>query len=480
MHEDIVDFLVSRPEGTPSRVISEIFLKFKNPDDSMADLAVKSILQKDPRCFKGKNGSWYAQKKTETKQQRVLQLPWVAVYLLTDPDPKSKRLHHIALWNLIPVPACLKSAWLTDPSVLKYDEKLSLVSPYDAPFDPDKESLCGQIKAELENKIVVFFSFRQMSLFTSFMSNYGESPLDNSFLLSHFYKVLNLPSCKPLDLNSCAQQILGAQNTSINSAYKQGELFASVISELINRIEENGMGTLDELDGNLNKGNTSLFRSKAFTANDISSLPEKPGVYGFKNAQGHYIYIGKAVNLKRRMLSYFRENDESPQKLLRLREDTHSFITHICGSELEALLYEYRLIRKYSPALNSQTQITERKGDYKELGDCIVLLPGVRKNKGMSFWFRNGQKIKIVPFETDFSEYDSLKTLLEEFFFSEKLSAESTDFPELEIAFRWIKKKQDFLTIVPVSRYAGSDEIVNAMKSYWGDFAERYQCLDKQ
>jgi excinuclease ABC subunit C len=81
----------------------------------------------------------------------------------------------------------------------------------------------------------------------------------------------------------------------------------------------------------------------------FKELPETPGVYTyFKNKQ--VIYVGKAINLKRRISSYFDLNLD-PKTAKMIGEATHlSFIR--VSSELESLLLEARLIRSYMPRYN--------------------------------------------------------------------------------------------------------------------------------
>ena len=85
-----------------------------------------------------------------------------------------------------------------------------------------------------------------------------------------------------------------------------------------------------------------------------ASLPAKPGVYLFKNTPGAVIYVGKAVNLKNRVRSYI-------QKEVALGPKTRSMVGQIATidhivveSEIEALLLEAALIKKYLPRYNTQ------------------------------------------------------------------------------------------------------------------------------
>jgi GIY-YIG catalytic domain len=265
--------------------------------------------------------------------------------------------------------------------------------------------------------------------------------------------------------------VFGAEQIGA-SARKQGERFAGVVAELLSLLGRQGVESRDELDRRANAQASFPFEGKKFTYDDLLALPARPGVYGFKNSAGAWLYIGKANNLKRRLLRYFGDTDESPSKLDRLREQSHTLVTHQCGSELESLLYEYRLIRKHAPLLNSNVDVSERKGYFSPIGDCIVLLRGITAGRGVSVWFRENQKILIKTFpdngETGSPLVDELKT----FFFSPRLPAASTDFPEQEIAARWIRQHADSFTIVPVSRMASAEEIGDALRIAWREFLE--------
>ncbi len=169
-------------------------------------------------------------------------------------------------------------------------------------------------------------------------------------------------------------------------------------------------------------------------------------------------------------MGYFRNTDESPGKLLQLRREAYDLTVHNCGSELESLIFEHRLIKKYKPVFNTKVDICERKGTYTSLQDCIIILAHAEKNKCMSIWFRKNQKILMKPLSTDFRESENILGQLDAFFFQEKLSVSSTDFPEQEIVFRWIKRHRDSFPVIPVYRMKSSEEIYDSIKRCLKDF----------
>ena len=82
------------------------------------------------------------------------------------------------------------------------------------------------------------------------------------------------------------------------------------------------------------------------------NLPEVPGVYIFRNSKKKVLYVGKAINLKNRVSSYFANPDLLDPKTSALVSKVES-IEHIeVQNEIEALLLESELIKRYKPPYN--------------------------------------------------------------------------------------------------------------------------------
>ena len=82
----------------------------------------------------------------------------------------------------------------------------------------------------------------------------------------------------------------------------------------------------------------------------IKSIPDLPGSYQFKNKDGVVIYVGKAKSLKKRVSSYFTgSHDTKTSRLIMNIADIEYIVT---SSELDALLLELNLIKKYNPRYN--------------------------------------------------------------------------------------------------------------------------------
>lgn len=86
---------------------------------------------------------------------------------------------------------------------------------------------------------------------------------------------------------------------------------------------------------------------------DLNILPSSPGVYIYGNIKGEIIYVGKAINLKKRVTQYFQRDDALGPKTKTLVSQIDSIETRVVGSEIEALILESSLIKKYLPKYNS-------------------------------------------------------------------------------------------------------------------------------
>ncbi|MEO9892266.1 exonuclease domain-containing protein [Aurantibacter sp.] len=108
-------------------------------------------------------------------------------------------------------------------------------------------------------------------------------------------------------------------------------------------------------------------------------LPTKPGVYYFKNSNGKIIYVGKAINIKKRITGHFYDKSEKEIKLCR---ETAHIDFELSGSEVLALLMESAAIKHYYPKYNSaQKRKTQQYGifTYVDQNDIMHLAPNKLK-----------------------------------------------------------------------------------------------------
>lgn len=139
----------------------------------------------------------------------------------------------------------------------------------------------------------------------------------------------------------------------------------------------------------------------------VKELPYTPGVYYFHNAKGKVIYVGKAKNLKKRVVSHFTGLDTSKKRQAFLRE-IHSLSYKECPTELTASILESVEIKRLWPAYNlSQKQQEQLYGLYLfEDGRGYLRLAIDKKRK---------QLTPVISFRLLADAYRLLRKLVKEF-----------------------------------------------------------------
>ena len=90
----------------------------------------------------------------------------------------------------------------------------------------------------------------------------------------------------------------------------------------------------------------------SFDKDRLKQIPKKPGVYFFKDTSSHILYIGKAKELRTRVRSYFQNNRHQSAKNISMIKKIRDVDWIVVSSEVEALLTEANLIKKYQPFYN--------------------------------------------------------------------------------------------------------------------------------
>jgi len=84
----------------------------------------------------------------------------------------------------------------------------------------------------------------------------------------------------------------------------------------------------------------------------LANIPKKPGVYLYFDENKTVIYVGKAINLRNRVRSYFQSSRNHDEKTITLVQKIVDIEWIVVGSEVEALITEANLIKKYRPKYN--------------------------------------------------------------------------------------------------------------------------------
>lgn len=140
---------------------------------------------------------------------------------------------------------------------------------------------------------------------------------------------------------------------------------------------------------------------------DFLNLPSRPGVYYFRDQTGKVIYVGKAINLKKRVASHFTGHNPNPQRQHFLRS-IYNISYEICSTELMALLLECIEIKRLWPAYNRALKKYE-----PQYG--LFVYQDIQGYKRLVVGKYNKQFQCIQKFNREFDGIKVLLNLMEEF-----------------------------------------------------------------
>ncbi len=183
------------------------------------------------------------------------------------------------------------------------------------------------------------------------------APLVNERLDTMGLSMRLLPSVRKASLDRVAAAV-GLSPRKIHRAGRDAELTAEVAMRLVAEAARQGVTSLDDLKvvssivqrrprDNVGRGRAVMDRAW------LADVPKKPGVYLMRDQLGHVIYVGKAKNLRDRVSSYYSQPLGYTRKMDGLLESMVRIDTEVVGSELQALILESQLIRRFQPRYNT-------------------------------------------------------------------------------------------------------------------------------
>ena len=154
---------------------------------------------------------------------------------------------------------------------------------------------------------------------------------------------------------SALARLFGAATTPTHRALDDARATVDVLHALIERVGNQGVHTYTELRSYLPDVSPQQRRKRVLAAN----LPRRPGVYLFRGPANEVLYVGTAVDLRRRAGQYFNGSDSRP----RIKEMVAlaTAIDHVeCAHDLEAGVRELRLLAAHAPPYNRRSKFPQR------------------------------------------------------------------------------------------------------------------------
>ena len=164
-------------------------------------------------------------------------------------------------------------------------------------------------------------------------------------------------------LDKVARQV-GLEPRKIHRAGVDAALTGEVALRLVDEARRQGVTSIDQLKSasqlierrpkeGVGRGRSVMDRSL------LADIPKRPGCYIMRDQFDHIIYVGKAKNLRDRVSSYYSQPLGYTRKMDGLLESMVRIDIEVVGSELEALLLESQLIRRYEPRYNTALRAFE-------------------------------------------------------------------------------------------------------------------------
>ncbi|MGH2533646.1 MAG: exonuclease domain-containing protein [Thermomicrobiales bacterium] len=203
-----------------------------------------------------------------------------------------------------------------------------------------------------------------VSFLNAELKRLGQPPLVNERLDVMYLAMKLLPGIRRPSLDKLATAV-GLDPRRVHRAGGDAWLAAEAAIRLQEKARQQGDGAWDRLkvlaapasrrpkDG-VGRGRAVLDRSL------LADIPKNPGVYIMRDAFEHVIYVGKAKNLRDRVSSYYSQPLGYTRKMDGLLETMVQIDVEVTGSELEALLLESQLIKRYQPRYNTALRSFEQ------------------------------------------------------------------------------------------------------------------------
>jgi len=152
-------------------------------------------------------------------------------------------------------------------------------------------------------------------------------------------------------------KLCSALSIPLNERHRAGGDAAATALLLTHLLEQDTEGLIAL---SLNKSSKDQVLPPNLSQASIDALPANPGVYYFKDNKGKIIYIGKALNIKKRVCSHFSGTNIKKQRQEFLK-NIHQIDFTICGTELMALILEASEIQKHWPENNRALKRFEQR-----------------------------------------------------------------------------------------------------------------------
>ena len=266
--------------------------------------------------------------------------------------------HVVERWESLCQPGRRVPAYITKLTGID-DERLD-----DAPAFGE---VVDQVLERLDGAVIVGHNVAfDISFLNEELKRVGREPVVNEHLCTLSLATRLMPGLRKPTLHAVAQRLaVPGHSRHKHRAGTDAQVTGHVAWALLRQAADAGFTSLDELKP-ISRSATRRPKERMPRASAIADrsmladVPKAPGVYLFRDITDRVVYVGKAKNLRDRVGSYFSQPLGYTRKMDGLIESLKRIETVVVGSEIEALLLESQLIRRYQPRYNTALRSHEQ------------------------------------------------------------------------------------------------------------------------
>lgn len=443
VRDRIYAFLEQRDTGVHAEVLASEALGLHGARGPIADQVVRAAIDDDPRFVCDRSGLWYLR-----------------------PPGQGKTLREVSFFCFGLVPSADAEIYVLAGRKVQMGGHETLFPTVRVRMD-DREKILDSYAEGVRDAIPAGFQWPRMRRDLNRLSllMMGKDVADSGICLfrlgRYFYPDVRLHSIE--DLASA----MGLSFVSDRGAEGEASLQADVLLHLLERCEEEGLNTIEAVTAALYPDPVPIhFDAYAFDEVFLSALPELPGVYIMRDREGGVIYVGKAVNLRNRVGSYFARRSERPKKTQQILDRIWSMEVETVGSELEALLLEAKLIALCQPEFNTQLDVHKRDVELGSLKNIVLILPSAEPVCIELFCVVNSTSFAQVRARKDLCDWEAVEKVLYELYFIAELESDLETGDSFEILKSWVVAKRDAINWVDMDRSGSPEDAMRIVGEY--------------
>ncbi|HEX5991359.1 MAG TPA: exonuclease domain-containing protein [Thermomicrobiales bacterium] len=330
---------------------------------------LREVLGRHDRLKLRGDGAWLLADEAPQSGSAVLDEFVVLDIETTGLQPSRQRIIEIAIARF--TAGAMSNRWesLCSPGrrVPAYITKLTGIDNDLLEDAPVFEAIADTAVALLTDAVIVGHNIEfDLGFLNAELQRVGRSAVVNDRLDTLALATRLVPGLRKPTLNALAERLgVPGQPKTRHRAGPDAALTGMVAVTLLEYARDAGFQTLDDVKS-IGRSVTRRPRERMARASSIvdrsilATIPRAPGVYLMRDGNENVVYVGKAKNLRDRVGTYFSQPLGYTRKMDGLIESLSRIQVEVVGSELEALLLESQLIRRYQPRYNTALRSHEQ------------------------------------------------------------------------------------------------------------------------